>query len=302
MQSNGVVVWMSLIGCAVAGCASSEADEASGEANDEAQVAQLGRATTQGANGSECIESPYNCRFRSGSSRVVTAGGDDTWGIAPGASVRDGNGNVLIVQTSSSSDPRMTFNYGQTRALAGKAHALALSTSNGSSGWYPMDHILGETSFRARVGEVNAKDPGQGKMACWAIKNSHDTVLEFKKVVYDSQVGPDGHERAGDYLPLPRNNGQRSANLVFSVPGFGLGGATTDHFPAGTKFQRLQVPTTSGPPSITIPLWVADSQGRYRTQSGTMRFFYGYIRSTSDGVKRFGWMAEDALEVSADCP
>jgi len=100
---------------------------------------------------------------------------------------------VLLTESGS----RLTFNYGQTRALAGKAHALALSTSNHSSGWYPFDHILGETSFRARVGNVDAQDPGLGKMACYQIRNSHDPDLELKKVVFDSMVGPDGHERAG---------------------------------------------------------------------------------------------------------
>lgn len=108
------------------------------------------------------------------------------------------------------------------------------------------------------------------------------------------------HERAGDYLPLPRANGVRSANLVFSVPGFGLGGATTDHFEAGSKFQRVQVPTFEGSPSITIPLWTKAANGHYTKHSGDMRFFYGYIKA-SDGVKRFGWMAEDALQVSTGC-
>ena len=84
------------------------------------------------------------------------------------------------------------------------------------------------------------------------------------------------------------------------VPGFGLGGATTDHFPAGTRFRRVAVPTDSGRPSITIPLWSRDSSGRYRRQDGTMRFFYGFV--VGNGVKRFGWMSEDALQVSSGCP
>ncbi|HEU0035073.1 MAG TPA: hypothetical protein VFQ53_30815 [Kofleriaceae bacterium] len=251
------------------------------------------RILVPGVNGDYCIASPYNCRFRQGSSRVMTASGSDSWGVATGASVRDGNGTVLATQTGT----RMTFNYGQTRLLAGKAHALALTTSNGSAGWYPIDHILGETSFRAHNGEVNAKDPQAGTMACYEIRNSHDASIELKKVVYDSHAT---HERAGDYLPLVRANGRRSANLVFSVPGFGLGGATTDHFPAGTRFQRVNVPTATGRPSITIPLWVKDGDGRYRVHSGDLRFFYGFVRA-SDGVKRFGWMAEDALQVSAGC-
>lgn len=251
-------------------------------------------ATFAGVNGQWCAVSPYNCRFREPgvSQRVLTAGGLESWGIDNGASLRDGHGDVLGPITNT----RLTFNYGQTRKLAGKAHALALTTSNGSAGWYPIDHILGEDSFRVRVGEVNARDPHRGRMACYEIRDSHDSSIELKKVVYDSHAT---HERAGDYLALERANGKRSANLIFMVPGFGLGGATTDHFPAGSKFHRVDVPTNTGKPSITIPLWVKDSAGRYRRRSGQMTFLYGFIVGDDD-VKRFGWMARDALEVS-DC-
>jgi hypothetical protein len=280
--------WLILAGCATA---------TGGPGGDGDDDGAFEAALVKGENGDQCTASPFNCRFRAGSSRVLTAGGDDSWGIAPGASVRDGNGDVLATETGA----RLTFNFGQTRALAGKAHALALTTSNSSAGWYPIDHILGETSFRARVGEVNAKDPGAGEMACYEVRDASDPGLEPRKVVFDSQAGPDGHERAGDYLPLVRSNGRRSVNLIFSVPGFGLGGATTDHFPAGAKFRRVEVPTDSGKPSITIPLWIQDGAGRYRTQSGTLRFFYGFVRA-ADGTRRFGWMAEDALAVSTGCP
>jgi hypothetical protein len=116
-------------------------------------------------------------------------------------------------------------------------------------------------------------------MACYAVRDSHDTTLELKKVVFDTTATLDEHERAGDYLPLPRANGRRSVN----------------------HFQRVTVPTTAGPPSIVIPLWIQDSAGRFRTQSGSMRFLYGYVRA-ADGVRRFGWMAQDALEVSSNCP
>jgi hypothetical protein len=250
-----------------------------------------------GVNGHECIASKFNCRFRDGDSRVTTDTGGETWAIMPGASVRDGNGNALILEAGTS----MTFNYGQTRSLAGKAHALALSTSNSSAGWYPFDHITSEASFRDHVGNVDAKDTGEAHMGCYEIRASDDATLAAKKVVYNSKEGPTGHERAGDYLPLVRNNDKRSANLIFSVPGFALGGATTDHFQSGTKFRRISVPTQSGRPSISIPLWVRDGNGAYKKQSGSMRFIYGFVRA-SDGVKRFGWMALDALTPSTGCP
>jgi hypothetical protein len=271
-----------------------------GEADDDEDlvdttISSLSAGGSPGVNGTNCIASPYNCRFRDGGSRVENAAGDEVWAVTPGASVRDGNGNVLAMQTGD----RMIFNYGQTRSLAGKAHALGLSTSNGSAGWYPFDRIVSEASFRDHVGNVDAKDTGDTRMACYELRNSHDASIELKKVVYDSQVGPNGHERAGDYLPLVRNNGRRSANLLFSVPGFGLGGASSDHYPAGTKFRRISVPTRSGLPSISIPLWVANSNGRYIVRSGSMRFIYGYI--VGDGTRRFGWMALDALKTSSGC-
>jgi len=286
-------VWLALTGCMMGTAPSDDDDDGADDAVIDTSVAT--QAIT-GVNGSTCVASPFNCRFRAGGSRVETAGGETSWGIEPGASVRDGNGTAMAIETRS----RLTFNFGQTRLLAGKAHALALTTSNGSAGWYPIDRILGESSFRAHNGEVNAQDPGLGKMACYAVRNSHDASIELEKVVFDTDASLDEHERAGDYLPLVRANGQRSVNLIFSVPGFGLGGATTDHFPAGTKFQRVEVPTTAGPPSIVIPLWVQDSAGRFRTQSGSMRFLYGYVRA-ADGVRRFGWMAQDALQVSSGC-
>ncbi|MDB4958376.1 MAG: hypothetical protein JWO36_5945 [Myxococcales bacterium] len=282
------------------GCLVGEADPMEGDTGDEDLVdtsaAIVAHATKPGVNSNECTASPFNCRFHAGGSRVVNAANSDSWAIMPGAAVRDGNGNVLSTETAA----HMTFNYGQTRSLAGKAHALALTTSNGSAGWYPFDHIVSETSFRADVGNVDAKDPNQGHLGCYEIRNSHDAGIELKKVVHDSKVGPDGHERAGDYQSLVRANGKRSANLLFSVPGFGLGGATTDHFPAGTKFRRVDVPTDFGHPSISIPLWIQNAAGRYLVRSGSMRFVYGYI--VGAGVRRFGWMALDALQVSGGCP
>lgn len=260
------------------------------------EVSTSEQAAYSGVNGTYCIASPYNCKLReSGGNRVTTNDpADDNWGLVSGVPIRNGHGTIVGTNTRTSAQ----FNYGQTRTFAGELHAFAVSTSNSSAGWLPMSAILGRTSFEQKVGHVSALGAGLAKLGCYAVKNSHDTTLEFKKVVYDSTAT---HERAGDYLPLVRANGQRSVNLVFNVPGFALGGPAVDHFPAGTKFQRLDVPTDHGAPSIDIPLWVQDSYGRYRVQSGTMKFIYGYVIAAT-GTKRNGWMAYDALYVSSGCP
>ncbi|MCP3097403.1 hypothetical protein LZ198_00795 [Myxococcus sp. K15C18031901] len=254
------------------------------------------QAAFSGVNGEYCLVSPYNCKLQvSGGNRVPTNDpADDDWGLVTGVPIRNGHGTVVGTNTRASA----AFNHGQTRTFAGELHAFAVSTSNSSAGWLPISAILGRTSFEQKVGHVSALGAGLSKLGCYAIRDAHDPVLELKKVVYDSTAT---HERAGDYLPLVRANGARSANLIFNVPGMALGGPAVDHFPAGTKFQRLDVPTEHGVPSIDIPLWVQDGAGRYRLQSGEMKFLYGYVIAAT-GTRRNGWMAYDALQVSAGCP
>jgi hypothetical protein len=267
-----------------------------GADNALAGVTLAASETFAGVNGGACIASPYNCKLRVvGGNRIDTnTAGDETWGVDRGALLRDGNGTILGVSDSSS----LKFNYGQLRTLSGTEHAIAMTTSNNSSAWFPVAAIGGATSFLSKVGHVSAKGAGLAKMACYAVRNSHDAGIELKKVVYDTTAT---HERAGDYLALVRANGLRSVNLVFNVPGFHLGGVAVDHFPAGEKFQRLAVPTSAGNPSITIPLWVRDSQGRYRSQSGSMMFVYGYFMG-ANSTPRNGWVALDALQTSSNCP
>jgi hypothetical protein len=287
----GSKIWflsMVLLAAPMTGCIAATDDGA--ETDD---VTDRDDALQPGVNGGACIESPFNCKLRVSGGNAVDNSQDGLWAVDD-APVVDGNGDVMGMNTRD----HLRFNYGQTRRMNNTTYVFARSTSVESAGWFPIDKVKGEESLRSKVGEVNAKDTGRAKMACYRIRDSHDASLVEKKVVYDTQ---EEHERAGDYLPLPRANGGRYANLAFNVPGFSLGAPAVDIFPAGTKFQRLDVPTDSGPPSIDIPLWVKDAQQRYRKQDGTMKFIYGYIVSKT-GTKRYGWMAYDALTKDSGCP
>ena len=267
------------------GCGSADQGEAIGHSDDD----------LVGGNGSSCAESIYNCKLRaSGGNRTLTKAGDDTWAVTPGAAVLDGDGRPLAIETGHS----MSFNWGQERVFGGKHYVFAMATSNGSSGWFPLADVQGESSLSDETGHVSAHGAGLREMGCYEIRSSSDASIELKKVVYDTTAS---HERAGDYLPLVRANGKRSANLTFNVPGFSLGGVAIDHFVAGTKFRRLEVPTQSGSPSIDIPLWSLDGAGRYRKHDGSLKFVYGYVVAAT-GTKRVGWMAYPALETSTGCP
>lgn len=280
---------LALLAAPMTGCIAATDD---GEDVLEDSVVEQDEALSPGVNGGACVQSPFNCKLRVSGGNVVDNSQDGLWAVED-APVVDGNGDLMAMNTRD----HLRFNYGQTRRMNNVTYVYARSTSAGSSGWFPITAVLGEQSLRDKVGEVNAKDTGLSRMGCYQIRSSHDESLVEKKVVYDSQ---ETHERAGDYLPLVRANGGRYANLAFNVPGFALGAPAVDIFPAGTKFQRVDVPTDSGRPSIDIPLYVKDSAGRYRKESGTMKFIYGYVVSKT-GTKRFGWMAYDALTSSSGC-
>lgn len=250
-------------------------------------------ALAPGVNGSACIGSPYNCKLRAKGGNRVENDQDGLWAVGDDVVV-DGNGDVMGPSTWD----HLRFNYGQTRHMKGKTYALAMSTSQGSSGWFPLESVVSEDVLRDRIGEVNAKGAGLGKMACYEVRDTHDTKIAAYKVVYDSNSD---HEAVGDYLPLPRKNGQRYVNLSFNVPGFDLGGPAIDIFPAGTKFRRLAVPTFTKKPSIDIPTFKKDKEGRYRAVAGSLKFVYGVV-VTADKTKRYGWMAFPALETSTGCP
>jgi hypothetical protein len=255
---------------------------------------EVAEALSAGVNGEACLHSPFNCKLRaSGGNRVEAPGGGQDWAVGPGT-VRDGAGGAMIADTNGGS---IAVNYGQIRHFAGQTLVMAMSTANGSAGWYPIDAVKEESTLRARIGNVDAKDPGRGKLGCYQIRNSDDEKLAAKKVVKDAT---DSHERAGDYLPLVRKNGRRYANLAFSVPGDALGAPSVDIYPAGTKFQRVDVPTSSGSPHLTVRLYSLASDGHYTKPAGTMTFVYGYAMG-AEGTKRFGWIPLDALTASSGC-
>lgn len=252
-----------------------------------------------GVNGGACALSDYNCKLRvEGGNRIAHVDNDIDWGIEAGATVLDGNGDSLGIQKSST----LKFNYGQNRVFGGKHYVYAMATSNHSSGWFPLASVKSADVLGPRVGHVSAHRSGLAKMACYKIKDSADMTLASKKVVFDTQLdpGPAG-EAAGDYLPRLRANNKRSVNLIFNTPGSALGGPAIDHFPAGTKFQRLDVPTDNGAPSIDVKLWAQDGNGKFRKPAGSLKFVYGSILSKT-GDTRVGWMAYDGLSSSTGCP
>ena len=79
MKSIAALLLFSLTACTV-GDDPSEDEE--GEVDDEGLAIEASRYV-HGVNGNFCIASTFNCRFREAGSRVMTAGGEESWPSRP---------------------------------------------------------------------------------------------------------------------------------------------------------------------------------------------------------------------------
>jgi hypothetical protein len=303
----GLVVSAAML-ATISGCAADSTDDGSA-ADDEGSVESDVTALRPGVNSAGCKRSAYNCSLNPGGNgqRVYTATGADSWGIDPnwvadhklgGIPVVDGNGESMGISKSTS----LTLNHGQTRRIGNTTYVMALSSGVGAAGWVPIDAFLHADSLRAKVGEVNAHGEGLKDLGCYEVDTSFDPALANYKVVKGAKITDS--EKPADYLPKPRNNGKVYANLAFSIPGDALGAPAVDIFPAGTKFQRLDVPTWEGSaPSLDAKLYSrTPGTDHFSTLSSrTMKFVYGYVK-TKPGAVRYGWMALDGLKSSGSCP
>jgi hypothetical protein len=292
----------------VSGCAAESGDEGDDGEGQEGEVASEIGGYRRGVNTTGCKRSAYNCTLNPGKDqRVYRADGGDTWGIEPswvadrklpGVPVVDGNGDLMGYSKKAS----FTLNYGQTRRIGNVTYVMALSSGLASAGWVPIDAFLHADSLRAKVGEVNARGAGLKDLGCYEVATTFDPKLKTLKVVKGA-TDKDAKE-PDDYLPHARANGKVYVNLAFSIPGDSLGAPAVDIFPAGTKFQRLDVPTWESPslPSLDAKLFAKPAgSSAYTREAGEMKFIYGYVK-TKPGSVRYGWMAIDGLKVSSGCP
>ncbi len=305
-----------LLAISSCGPATFETDAADALDSTEAELTALRR----GVNSTACRRSPYNCQLHpgAGGQRVTGLPSAPTssapaWPINPSwltsrgyvtpgtgrpyVPVVDGHGE-LIGPTS-----KMAFvlNYGQTRHMGALTYVFALDTGLRIPGWVPVDAFLDAALIRQRVGEVNAHGAGLKRMACYEFDDTYPARLDHYKVVKGAT--DKDSEEPNDYLPHPLADGRWYSPLCFSVPGAALGAPSVDLFPAGTRFQRLDVPTwESAAPSLNATLYAKPAGSTAYTQpAGSMKFVYGYVK-TKDGTVRYGWTGYDGLKVSSGCP
>jgi hypothetical protein len=239
------------------------------------------------------------------------------WELRPGTEVRDGAGVLLgvvppTVTVGGRTVPVSMFNFGAGKILRGRIFIYAFSVTvaltpevaatlqpgaarNGRvsvSAWVPLDGVTQKELLLERLGL------GQAPLPALPLATRGRRVTGGDPKMYMTTNGElmivrRWKEKAPPPVPshyLRRPGG--TINLVYSVPGFGLGGEGLDSFLISDGLEFFPAP---GAKLFHQPTYAPPKSARAGQVSGrTMTFLYGALK-TREGELVYGWMAEEAL-------
>jgi hypothetical protein len=236
------------------------------------------------------------------------------WEVQEGTEVYDGAGVLMgTVAPGKIGDkkvPTSKFNFGMSKVLNGKlclyafsitiqaspevAKILDVSESKsgrvGTSAWLPLDRVVDKETLLERIGVGKVKLP-RLPLASKGFKITGGDPKQYMtpdhgelKITKDI----DGAPVPSHYLRRPSG----TVNILYSVPGFGLGGQGLDSFliTDGIVFYPAK-----GARTFTQPTYLpAGHPHAGKTAAKTMTFIYG--AAEVKGVEPvYGWVAREAL-------
>ena len=227
------------------------------------------------------------------------------WEVQPGTEVYDGAGVLMGTvapgfKKGGALVPVSMFNFGMSKILNGRiclyAFSVAINPSGRSdatvetSAWLPLDRVVAKETLLERDGL------GKPKLPALPLETKGYAVTGGNPKLYETEFGEMSIVRkvvASGPVPshyLRRPSG--TINLVYSVPGFGLGGQGTDSFLVS---DGLEFYPAKGAKVFKQPTYYPikhPQAGQVSPQ--TMTFLYGAIKSKgSEPV--YGWIAKEAL-------
>jgi hypothetical protein len=237
------------------------------------------------------------------------------WELRPGTEVYDGAGVLMgtVPATLEIGDRRVPvsmFNFGASNVLAGRICVYAFSVSIkpsaavlkllnpsdlrdgavATSAWLPLDCVVDKETLLKRIGLGKARPPAlplEAKSYRVTGGNPKMYWTEFGELSIVRQVG--SGPVPSHYLRRPSG----TINLVYSVPGFGLGGQGVDSFLVS---DGLEFSPAKGAKVFKQPTYFPSKHpqaGKISPQ--TMTFLYGAIKAK--GIEPvYGWIAQEALE------
>lgn len=239
------------------------------------------------------------------------------WELAPRSQVFDGAGVFMgiVPSTLKARDrtvPASMFNFGASKVIFGRICAYAFSVTIepsdavlpfldaarrkegrvSTSAWIPLDDIVDKERFLERAGL------GENRLPALPLALEGLRVTGGRPDLYMTSRGElQIVQRAMQGVPPPvpshylrRPSG--TVNLVYSVPGFGLGGEGTDSFLVSDGLLFYPAP---GAREFKQPTYFPlndPNSGKVAPQ--TMTFLYGAVK-TASSEPVYGWIAREAL-------
>jgi hypothetical protein len=237
------------------------------------------------------------------------------WEVEKDAEVVDGAG-VLIGKIAptlkvpgGNKIPVAKFNFGMSKVLGERLCVYAFSVrvfpspiaakligpkemegpTVATSGWMPIDRVIDKLTLLDRIGL------GKVKLPRLPLEERGFVITGGNPHMYDTEVGemtivkdPDASAHPSDYLR--RTSG--TVNIIYSVPGFGLGGQSLDSFLVsdGIVFHPAK-----GAKTFTMPTYFPAKHPRAgKASTKTETFVYGAVEVMGSETV-YGWVAREAL-------
>jgi len=241
----------------------------------------------------------------------LSAGQNLLWQVAAGAEMFDGAGVLMgtVAPAARLGDKRVpatAFNYGMSKVIHGRLCLYGFGTELlvdpgirkevegegvvATSAWVPLDSVLEKESLLDRLGL------GRGKLPALPLGTERYRITGGDPKAY---VLPEGElaivQAANGPVPshyLRRPSG--TINVLYSVPGFGLGGQGLDSFLIrdGLTFR----PAKAVRPFVQPTYYPRGHPKARQVSPRTMTFLYGGVEAP--GCQRvFGWVAKEAMEL-----
>ncbi len=236
------------------------------------------------------------------------------WEVAPGAEVLDGAGKLLgtvapIVYKDGKKVPASAFNFGMSKVMNGRLYLYGFTTpvlaSEGLrkeveadelrdgvihiSAWVPLDSIIDKETLVDRFGV------GRGKLPALPLEAQRYRVTGGDPKSY---VIPEGELAIVKTAngPVPSHYLRRpcaTINLLYSVPGFGLGGQGLDSF---LLSDNLTFRPARGVRTFVQPTYYPLKHAKAKEVAPkTMTFLYGAVEAPGC-EPLFCWVAKESLE------
>jgi hypothetical protein len=243
------------------------------------------------------------------------------WEVQPGTEIYDGAGVLMgtVASVLKVGDRRVfvsVFNFGASKVLDGRVCVYAFSISIkpspalaaqldpselkggdvGVSAWLPLDRVVDKETLLERIGLGKAKLPALPLEAtgCRVTGgNPQKYSSEYGELTIVRKPVPGGPPVPSHYLRRPSG----TINLVYSVPGFGLGGEGTDSLLIS---DTLKFYPARGAKVFTQPTYFPPKDPRAgKVAPQTMTFLYGAIK-TKGSEPTYGWIAKEALATAPE--